>query len=192
MTQLRDLLVEAQVVFAASNAPFYVLSQADMIPIMQARGGRELTLVDIAMPRNIDPEVRLLPGIALSDLDDLQKNIEKNKDERQKAAAQAHHILDEELTRFWADYNGRAAAPTIHQLRQQVEQIRQQELTRILNRLPGEQQQELRLLFEEFSHRFMNKVLHEPTRSLKAKAGQGNGALFNAVARDLFGLKDEA
>ncbi len=182
ITHLPDLLIQARVIFTASNAPAYILSPADLSPVLQG----ELTLVDIAMPRNVDPQVRLLPGVTLFDLDDLQKNIEKNKSERQKAAAQARHILEEELTRFWAEYEGRAAAPTIHQIRQQVEQIRQQELTRILNRLPNNQQQELRLLFEEFSHRLLNKVLHQPTLSLKT-----SGALFHAVARDLFGLKDE-
>lgn len=184
ITHLHTLLSQARVIFTASNAPAYLLSPADLSPSVQ--GGRELTLVDIAMPRNVDPRVRRLPGVSLFDLDDLQKIVEKNKEERQKAAAQARHILEDELTRFRSEYEGRAAVPTIHQIRQQVEQIRQQELTRILNRLPDEQQQELRLLFEEFSHRLMNKVLHQPTLSLKT-----SGALFHAVARDLFGLKDE-
>ncbi len=191
ITQLYDLLTSVRIVFTASNAPFYILSQEDLAPIMQAREQRDLYIVDIAMPRNVDPQVGQLAGVNLFDLDDLQKSVEKNKHERRKAVSLAQRILDEELTRFWAEYEGRTVAPTISQLRQQVEHIRQQELSRILNRLPDGQQQELRLLFEEFSHRFMNKVLHEPTRNLKTKAGQGNGALFNAVARDLFGLKDE-
>jgi glutamyl-tRNA reductase len=183
---LQNLLTQADVIFTTSNAPAHTLTPQ----MMPARDGRPLHIVDIAIPRDVSPQVAALPGVTVYNLDDLGQVIADNHQQRQNAIPQARHIIEEELTAFWEDYQGLAAVPTIQQMRAQADWIRQQELARIVNKLPNRDADELSSLLEEFSQRFMNKLLHHPTHSLRLRAGNGNAALFNAVARDLFGLED--
>jgi glutamyl-tRNA reductase len=189
VTDLKDALIGADVVFTTSSAPFTILSRRDMEPIMRDRPARPLCIVDIALPRDVDADVASVPGVCLYDLDDLQHVADENLAERQALVPSVERIIDEELERFWQDYQGRTVAPTIRKLRERAEQVRQAELARIYNRLPPDSDLE-RDLFDQFSHRFMNKMLHDLTRNLKSKAGQDDGSLFAAVARDLFGLED--
>jgi glutamyl-tRNA reductase len=158
---------------------------------MPRREGRGLCLIDLAVPRDIEPEVGAIIGVCLHDMDDLQGVIEESLAGRQEQIPAVERIIDEELAAFWADIQAQAVIPTIRQLREQAEQFRQAELSRILNRLPSEDDH-ARALVEQFSHRLMNKLLHQVTLNLKEKAAHDDGALFAAVARDLFGLEDSA
>jgi glutamyl-tRNA reductase len=189
ITDLKQALTEADVLFTTSSAPFTILACEDVEPIMRARPDRPLCIIDLAVPRDVDPSVAHIPGVCLHDLDDLQHVIEENLEERRANIPAVERIIDEELMQFWADYQARSVVPTIRMLREHAEQLRQAELAWAYNRLPPESDRE-RSLFEQFSHRFMNKMLHDLTRNLKAKAGQEDGALVVAVARDLFGLED--
>lgn len=189
ITELKEALIQADVLFTTSNAPFTILSRADVEPIMQARAERPLCIIDMAVPRDVDMAVGDIPGVCLYDLDDLQHVIEESLAERQRKIPDVEHIIEDELDVFWNDYQGRSVAPTIRQLREQAERIRQDELSRMHHRVPDD---EMRDLMDQFSHRFMNKMLHHLTRNLKAKAGQQDGALLAAIARDLFGLEDSA
>ncbi len=189
ITELKEALTEADVLFTTSSAPFTILAPEDVAPVMQARPRRPLCIVDIAVPRDVDPAVAAIPGVCLHDLDDLQHVIEATFEERQANIPAVERIIEEELSKFWGDYQARSVAPTIRLLREQAEQLRQAELNWAYNRLPPESDRE-RTLFEQFSHRLMNKMLHHLTHNLKAKAGQEDGAMVAALARDLFGLED--
>lgn len=190
ITYLKELLLQSDVVFTTSSAPFPILNRADIEPIMQTRPNRPLYLVDIALPRDVAADVSEISGVHIYDLDDLAHVVEDNWQEREKAIPLAEGIIDEELVKFWNGCEERSVDPTIRQLRAQAEMIRAAELERIINRLNDGDPEKTRLLLEEFSHRFMNKILHQPTQNLKVKARQGSGSLFSAVARDLFGLED--
>jgi len=187
ITELKDSLLEAGILFTTSNAPFTILSSEDVEPIMRARPERPLYIVDIAVPRDVDMAVGSLTGVCLYDLDDLQQVIEASIVQRRQTIPEVERIIEEELSLFWSDYQGRTVAPTIRQLREQAERIRQAELNRMYHRVDDEHTREL---VEQFSHRFMNKMLHHLTRNLRDKAGQQDGALLVAIARDLFGLED--
>lgn len=189
LTDLKELLLEADIVFSTSNAPFPILVRADLEPIMAQRGKRDLYLVDIAVPRDIDPSASQLEGIHLYNLDEFEQAVQQNRQQRADLIPEVETILQAELTRLWQTLDGQSVVPTIRRLRNHVEQIRQMEFDRICNRLSDDNEQ-FRELLEEFSHRFMNKVLHQPTHNLKTKASQGAGALYSSVATDLFGLED--
>lgn len=189
ITELKQAMTKADVLFTTSSAPFTILGCEDVMPIMAARANRPMTIIDIAVPRDVDPVVGNISGVALHDLDDLQHVIEGNMEERRASVPLAEHIIDEELMRFWNDYQARSVVPTIRMLREHAEELRQAELSWAFNRLPPESEHE-RLLFEQFSHRLMNKMLHDLTRNLKAKAAEEDAALIVSVARDLFGLED--
>jgi glutamyl-tRNA reductase len=189
ITELKEALTEADVLFTTSGAPFTILAREDVEPVMRLRPDRPLCIVDIAMPRDIDPAIGEIPGVCLHDLDDLQHVIEESFETRRANIPAVEHIIEHELALFWADYQARAVAPTIRLLREHAEQLRQAELSWAFNRLPPDCEDE-RLLMDQFSHRLMNKMLHQLTRNLKAKASQEDAALVAAVARDLFGLEE--
>ncbi len=189
ITDLKDALTEADILFTTSGAPYTILGLEDIAPIMQARPERPLCIIDIALPRDVDPAVAEIPNVHLHDLDDLQHVIEQNLEKRRSTIPAAERIIQDELKAFWEDYQARSIAPTIRMLRERAEQLRQAELTWAFNRLPPDSDHE-RALIDQFSHRLMNKMLHDLTRNLKAKAGQDDGAVVAAVARDLFGLED--
>lgn len=189
ITELHHMLSAADVLFTTSNAPFTLLAAEDIAPIMRDRPGRPLCIVDVAVPRDVDPSVASVPGVQLYDLDDLQHVVEETLEERRSNVPLVEDIIEQELALFWADYQARAVAPTIQLLRQRAEQLRQHELAWAYNRLPAHSEQE-RALLEQFSHRLMNKMLHQLTRNLKARAAQEDSAWIAAMARDLFGLGD--
>ena len=189
ITELKEALLEADVLFTTSNAPFVILDSADIAPIMQARDGRPLCIVDLAVPRDVGADVGKIPGVRLFDLDDLQQTVEIGLAERQKTIPQVEQIIEDELALFWKDAQGRAVAPTIRQIREQAERLRQAELARVAHRLEDE---EARQLVDQFSHRLINKMLHQLTCNLKASAAQQDGAQLAAAARSLFGLDDNA
>ena len=191
ITALKDALLEADVLFTTAGAAHVILTRADIAPIMAARGGRRLCIVDIAMPRNVAADVAEVEGVCLHDLDTLQHVVERNLAARQASVPNVERLIEEELAAFWKDYRAREVVPTIRLLREQAEALRQAELARVFNRLPAESTRE-RELFEQFSHRLMNKMLHHVTRSLRERAGREDGELFATVARDLFGLEERA
>ncbi len=187
ITELKSALTEADVVFTTSGAPHAILTCDDVAPIMVDRDDRPLCFIDIAVPRDVEMGVGTIPGVVLFDIDDLQHVIEENLAERTANIPTVERIIDHEQTLFWQDYQARSVVPTIRKLREHAEELRQAELTWALNKLNPANEQE-RQLIEQFSHRFMNKMLHHITRNLKAKAADDDGALFAAVARDLFGI----
>ncbi len=189
ITELKEALAAADVLFTTSSAPFTILARADIEPIMAARPDRPLCIVDIAVPRDVEPDVDDIPNVHLHDMDDLETVIEENLSERQAHIPAVEQIIAEEFAVFWADYQSRAVVPTIRQLREHAEQLRQAELARVYNRLPSECEVQ-RELIDQFSHRLMNKMLHHLTRNLKARANDEDGAYIAAVVRELFELED--
>lgn len=191
ITELGEALAGADVAFTTSSAPFTILTVADLAPIMARRPDRPLCLVDLAVPRDVAPDVTQVPGVCLYDLDDLQGAIDASREAREGQVPAVERIIEEELAAFWAEHQARAVAPTIRDLRARAEELRQAELSRIYSRLPDDDAQ-ARALFDQFSHRFMNKLLHQLTHNLKSRATGEDGLLLAAVARDLFGLEDSA
>jgi glutamyl-tRNA reductase len=189
VTALKDVMIEADVVFTTSSAPYAIFTRDDVEPIMELRADRSLCFIDIAVPRDVARDVAEISGVILHDIDDLQHVIEENLAEREANIPAVEQIIEHELTLFWNEYHARSVVPTIKQLRQQAEELRQAELSWAYNRLDPDDERE-RQLFDQFSHRFMNKMLHHVTRNLKAKAGEDDGALFAAITRDLFGLEE--
>jgi glutamyl-tRNA reductase len=164
---LSHVLTQTDVVFAATNAVLPVVTHDHLVVAMQARENRPLYLVDVGMPRNIDNTP--VKGAHLYDLDALQRMVEETRDERQKAIPAVEAILTQELNSLWAAYQGRAAAQTIQQIRQQAEHLRQAELDRVYRHLAPDAA-DTRELVSQFSYRFMNKVLHQLMVDLKANA----------------------
>jgi glutamyl-tRNA reductase len=184
--QLPTALTRADIVITATGAPHPILDRALLEPAMAARPQRPLLIIDIAVPRNVDPNVAELPQVYLHNIDDLQGQADENVQERMAAIPQVELIVAEAVRQFLAWFSSLEVVSTITALRQQVEQWRQEELERLFKRLDMAERE--RELIAGMSRRLVNKILHAPTLSLKKEAANGHGAAYLATARQLFAL----
>lgn len=184
--QLPAALAQADIVISSTSAPHTILNTALLEPIMANRPDRPMFIMDIAVPRDVDPAVAHIANLHLRDIDDLQIEANQNIHEREAEIPHVEVIVGEEVEQFIEWFSSLEAKSTISALRQRVEDLRQQELQRILNRLDLDERE--RNLVATMSHRLVNKILHEPTLCLKKETANGNGAAYIATVRQLFSL----
>jgi glutamyl-tRNA reductase len=180
-------LTEADVLMTSTGAPSAIVDHTDLAPVVDARGGRPLLIVDVAMPRDIDPAVAELPGVELLDLDDVRAFVEAGLAERRREVSKVRAIIDEERERFIDSTTAREVAPTIGALRARVESLRVSELERQRGRLAGLDPKQ-REAVEAVTRSVLAKLLHDPTVRLKDAAGTPKGERLSDALRDLFDL----
>jgi glutamyl-tRNA reductase len=187
---LRSELAAADIVISGTGAPGIVIRREDVEHARAARGGRyqrPLFLIDIAVPRDIDPAARRLAGIFLYDLDDLRSVAEANLRERQKEAAAAEALVDREVREFLEWQKSLDVVPILIELRQRADEIRRHEIERARKHL-GTLTPEQEAALDAATSAIVNKLLHPPTVHLKEIARNGFAAEQVALIRKLFGL----
>ena len=180
----------ADIVISSTGCPHYIITRADMESLMASRGNRPLFLVDIAVPRDIDPEVREIPGCTLANIDSLKEVTRHNLQQREAATGAADRIVDEEMAAFRERQEAQRVAPTIVSLRQRVEAIRRSELARtrsLFGDLTPEQEEVLELVTQSL----VNKILHTPFTELKQAAARPDRSQFVRVVRSIFRLEED-
>ncbi|MDQ7029771.1 MAG: glutamyl-tRNA reductase [Ardenticatenia bacterium] len=182
-------LAEVDAVISATAAPHYILRREALDATLRGRT-RPLLLIDLAVPRDIDPALGELPGVTLVDVDGLHAVVERNLALRHGTREAAERLIAEEVDAFRAWLAARRVAPTIAALRDRAEAIRQAELERALRRLEHLSPQE-REIIAAFSRRLINRLLHEPTVRLRAEAARGSGELYRHALEELFNLYDD-
>lgn len=184
---LSEALREADVVLCCTGAPHHVLYRADLAPIMEARAGRPLLMLDVSVPRNLDPELATLPGVALFDIDALTSLTERNRADRATWLPAAETMVLEAAQRFHASVQVQKVGPTIAGLRDKFESVRHGELTRFLERHGATLSADQVSAVAELTRVIGTKFLHEPTVGLRhhAEAGAEDHA---RVIQELFGL----
>jgi glutamyl-tRNA reductase len=180
-------LEEADIAISSTDAPHFVITPDVAEPALTARPQRPLVLIDIAVPRDVDPEVRGLPNVHYYDIDDLEAHLNGALAERQQSVPQVEAIAAEEMDRFAEWLAGLDLAPIIAGLRTKADAIRRAEVDKTLRRLPDLTPDE-REHIESLSEALVNKLLHEPTSRLRAEAGNGHAAEYAAAVRALFAL----
>jgi glutamyl-tRNA reductase len=188
--ELTTSLVEADVVISSTTASQTLITDKMMQEVMQRRSGRPLLLIDIALPRDIDPGVANLPGVYLYNLDDLQVSVNEGIRLRRQEIDQVQEIIAQERSAFERWLRSRSVVDTIRDLRQHVDTLRQQELKRTLQRLPTLTESESAAI-QELTTRLVNKVLHIPSLRLKDAAVEGQGPVYTEALRYLFDLKEQ-
>jgi glutamyl-tRNA reductase len=188
--ELTTSLVEADVVISSTTAPGALITHQMMQEVMQRRADRLLLLIDIALPRDIDPEVANLPGVHLFNLDDLQVSVNEGIRLRRQEIDQVQEIIAQDGSAFERWLRSRSVVDTISDLRQHVDTLRQQELKRTLQRLPTLTESESAAI-QELTTRLVNKLLHIPTLRLKDAAVEGQGPVYIEALRYLFDLKEQ-
>lgn len=187
-SQLDQLLVDADLVVSTTGATEPIITLERYEKLETRRYQRPLFVLDLAVPRDFEPEVGGCLGVYLYSVDDLQAACEENQKARQKEWPKAESIIEDETARFLAEWNHREAGPTIKRLRQQANLIKSQEIDRLMNKLDVDpkSKREIEMAFD----RLINKVLHPPLESLRDEAQQGSAhGLLEALVR-LFKLQD--
>ncbi|MGC8857427.1 MAG: glutamyl-tRNA reductase [Anaerolineae bacterium] len=184
---LPQALNEADILIASTGAPHTLISAAMIRSLGRAR---PLVLIDIAVPRDIDPACAELPGVTLYDIDSLNAQLEHSLAERLAEAPRVRSILEEELARFAEYLRSLDLLPLIADLHQQAEQIRRAELEKTLRRLPNLSESE-RQRIAAMSEALVKKLLDLPTRRLRAEAACPHAPEYATVTRTLFGLNHD-
>ncbi|HWC95705.1 MAG TPA: glutamyl-tRNA reductase [Candidatus Sulfopaludibacter sp.] len=188
-TRFVSMLPEVDIVITSSGAPHYILHKEEMQRVISARRNKPMFLIDIAVPRNIEPTVNQIDNIFLYDIDDLQEVVNSNLRERAKEAEHAEALVADEVDRTMARLKVAEVTPTIVSLQEQLEQIRAGELEKVRRKFgpfSAEQEQALEML----TRGIINKVAHGPISELRNHAGQPEGAHVVAAIRKAFHLQD--
>ena len=189
LEEIPRALAEADVVVASTNSRSYLVSREGVERALATRERRPLLLIDLAVPRDLDPEIGTLPYAFLYDVDDLDEAVGTGTVEG--AAARAEAIVAEEAERFRAWQASRGVVPAIASLRARAEEIRLGELGRAGRRLADLSPEERRAV-EAVTVQIVNKLLHDPTVRLKEAAAGADGAAYADAVRHLFGLDPDS
>jgi len=189
-TELLEALVEADVAISSTTASRAIIT-ADLVQqALSQRAGRALLLIDLALPRDVDPAVSALPGVHLYNLDDLQAEVSEGLRLRSQEITHAEAIIAEEGRSFAAWLRSLSVVDTISDLRRRAEALRQQELERAMRRLAPALSEQEAAIVQELTTRLVNKLLHFPTVRLKDAAVSGRGHAYAEALRYLFDLEE--
>ena len=187
LDELGEQLEQADIVISSTSSPGFILDRPRMETVMRRRRHEPVFLIDIAVPRDIDPEVIHIDECYLYDIDDLQGVVDVNRGEREREAAHAERIVDQELARMNEWLAGLEVVPTIALLRSSVDGIREAELQRLGARLDG-LTPEQRAQVEQLTSSIVNKILHLPTVRMKELAAEKDAYVYVDALRRLFDL----
>jgi glutamyl-tRNA reductase len=184
-------LLGADIVISSTSAPGFLVDRDRLASVMRARRRRPMFLIDIAVPRNLDPGIGRLEDCCLYDIDDLRGVVAANRYEREREVVQADRIVAEEVVRMSDWLAGLEVVPTIARLRGAVDAVRDAELARLESRLAG-LTPELRAEVEQLTAAVVNKILHVPTVRLKELAAECDAYVYVDALQRLFDLTDTA
>jgi glutamyl-tRNA reductase len=187
---LMPSLAKADIVVTATGSQRPILTRAHVEGILGWKHKDPLFIIDIAVPRDVDPSVGDIEQVFLYNVDDLQSIVEENLSRRGAEIARAEAIVSEELARFTAWQRSRAAVPTIVALRQRLDGIRRSELQRLQGKLSGLSPEDLARV-DEVTRLIVEKILIVPTEQLKALPDEETQSAYTEAVNRLFGLRDE-
>jgi glutamyl-tRNA reductase len=185
----KNELYRADIVITSTSAPNFIIKKEMVEQAIQDRKNKPIFFIDIAVPRDIEPDINSLENVYLYDIDDLQIVVSANMKEREKEAENAMNFINQEVTKFnnWID--SLDAVPTIVEIRNKAENIRNEELEKALKKIDNlsePDKETLRLM----SSSMVNKILHKPTIKLKEKTQSEDGHIYLKAIRHLFHLDD--
>lgn len=184
----KDHLHKFDIIISATSADGIVITRSDVEAVMKKRGYASMVLMDIAVPRNIDPASKEINYVFYHDIDSLNIIVEQNVSKRREEIPKVEKIIDEELNSFFEWYNSLQSAPTIKKLRDHFDAIRAEEVEKNINKFSSEDREKLEIV----TKRIINKILHYPIVELKKTNETGTGAEDAAtkigIIRNLFGI----
>jgi glutamyl-tRNA reductase len=185
--QFGDYLEKVDIMISSTSAPHFVLRHDDVVGTIRRRRNRPLFLIDIAVPRDIDPAVNRIDNVYLYDVDDLRHVADAGLKKRREAARDAEQMVEAEVDQFMTWCRSQQVAPTIVALREKLHGLREAEMERFGGRL-RDLEPTHRKAVEELTTALINKVLHPPIKLLKREASSPNGVGAMDLIRQAFGL----
>ena len=187
--RLEEALLRADILISSTGAPHTLIRAESVAAIMAQRSNRPLVMIDIAVPRDIDPAADEIPGVRLYDMDNLDHQLQDALAERHRQIPHVEAILEEELSKFEAYLQSLKMLPLIAELSAYAEDIRQAELEKTLRRLPALNPAE-RKRVEKMTQALVKKLMAPVIQRLRAEAGSAHAAEYATAARALFGVDD--
>ncbi len=185
----KEEMHRADIVITSTAAPTFIIKKEMVEEAIHKRKNKPIFFIDIAVPRDIEPEVNDLENVYLYDIDDLQTVVAANMKEREKEAENALEIIQNEVTKFNNWVVSRDAVPTIVEMRKRADDIRQNEVERTLKKMPHLSEDDVKAL-EQMSQSIIEKILHKPTVNLKKQTQSQEGHVYLKAIRHLFHLDD--
>lgn len=186
--QIDQALVQADIVISSTGADGYVVKKETIEAINKRRGHRPLFMIDIAVPRDLDPAINELENVFLYDIDDLEGIVQANLEERAREAEKIGAMIDEEIVAFNGWVNTLGVVPLITALREKSMRFHEEAIRKVENKLPHLTEKELRII-RKYSRVLVNQMLHDPLIRMKEMAAQGDEALD--LFTKIFALEDE-
>ncbi len=181
-------LIHTDIVICSTGAPNYILLKEQMRKVMKERKHRPVFIIDISVPRNIDPDINKIDNVYLYDVDDLQEVVDTNILERKKEAEKAERIVQEEVEKFIKWMASLDSVPTIVALRQKAEEIKGEELEKFRFKFPDIDTEKMRAV-EYMATAIVNKLLHPPTVVLKEDSEDRDELI--ALIKKLYGINGD-
>ncbi|HEV2715274.1 MAG TPA: glutamyl-tRNA reductase, partial [Terriglobales bacterium] len=188
--QLYDTCDRADIVITSTGAPFAIFRREHGELFLSRRKNRPMFFIDIAVPRDVAPEMNDLDGIFVYDIDDLQQAVSSHAADRRREAERAEAIVQSEVERFQARVQTLDVVPTIVSLQDHLETIRQAEIDRVRARL-GPLSPDQEMAVETLTRGIVNKIMHTPISTLKTAAREQEATTLIDVVRRLFNLQDK-
>jgi len=185
----KNELHRADIVITSTSAPNFIIKKEMVEKAIHERKNKPIFFIDIAVPRDIEPDVNDLENIYLYDIDDLHVVVSANMKEREKEADNAMNFISQEVTKFNNWVGTLDAVPTIVEIRKKAENIRMQEIEKTLKKISYLSEDDKKLL-RQMSSSMVNKILHKPTIKLKQKTQSEDGHVYLKAIRHLFHLDD--
>lgn len=187
---LPHILQESDVLISSTSAPHTVI-EFDMISgvLKKRKNSNPLIIIDISIPRDVNPEVDKLPQVELYDIDTLNQAVEQSKEARVREIPKAEEIILQELNDFLEYLSIEKVIPLIIKIRHRADQIRYVELQKTLKRIP-DIDSKTQVQLERLTESIVNKILHAPTKRLRAESGGPDISTYERITQSLFGLED--
>lgn len=191
LSDIASALAHVDVLLTSTGAVSQLVNRSTIAGVMAARAGRPLSIIDIAVPRDVDPRVAELPGVSLFDMEDISAFVSSGIARRRGEIDAVSTIIEEELAGFCTRRKARSVAPVIAELHSRAESVRRAEFSRFSGRLDGLSDRQ-REAVEALTHGIVAKLLHNPSVRLGELAGSVRGDRAVDALRDLYGMDDDS
>jgi glutamyl-tRNA reductase len=187
--RLQTLLAEADVVITSTGSAQTILTKNDVEAAMRGRTSRSLFMIDIAVPRDLDPGIHDVPNVYLYDIDDLEGIVEANMELRRQHSLQIEAMIAEELNVFEHWYRSLGVGPVIRALQEKASEIHQETMESMRNKLPDLTERELKII-HKLTKSMLNQMMHDPIQRVKELAPERHGDEALAYVTKLFALEE--
>ncbi len=187
--EITDSLEYIDIIISSTGSPDFVITRDQVKKSMRTRRNQPIFLIDIAVPRDIDPDINRINNAYVYDIDDLKDVVDDNVENRQKEAVKGERIVDEAVIKFLGWYESLDAIPTVVDMRKKASDIAKEEVEKTLQSLPHLSKEDSQAV-SKMADALINKILHDPTVYLKSDGCQKDKSLYIDITRKLFNLDD--